>query len=110
MILPIKHKVDWKLLRQQNQTEINKDNIRKKAKYLTTTTKYEIKSFSLITKLPYEKNRPKHEPTLRYFHLLRQLANFMMRSDKLNRHDHSSYTEMTALSSNINVMDEDESK
>ena len=42
MILPIKHKVDWKILRQKNQTEINKDNIRKKVKDLTTTTKYEI--------------------------------------------------------------------
>ena len=28
MILPIKHKVDWKLIRQKNQTQINKDNIR----------------------------------------------------------------------------------
>ena len=34
----------------------------------------------------------------------------MMRSDKLNRHDHGSYTEMTAPSSNVNVTDEDESK
>ena len=34
----------------------------------------------------------------------------MMRSDKLNRHDHSGYTEMTAPSSNVNVTDEDESK
>ena len=29
MILPIKHKVDWKLIPQKNQTQINKDNIRK---------------------------------------------------------------------------------
>ena len=34
----------------------------------------------------------------------------MMRSDKFNRHDHGSYTKMTAPSSNINVTDEDESK
>ena len=34
----------------------------------------------------------------------------MMRSDKLNWHDHGSYTEMTARSSNVNVTDEDESK
>ena len=34
----------------------------------------------------------------------------MMRSDKLNRHDHGGYTEMTAPSSNVNVTDEDESK
>ena len=34
----------------------------------------------------------------------------MMRSDKLNRHDHGSYTEMTAPLSNVNVTDEDKSK
>ena len=34
----------------------------------------------------------------------------MMRSDKLNWHDHGSYTEMTAPSLNVNVTDEDESK
>ena len=34
----------------------------------------------------------------------------MMKSDQLNWHDHSSYAEKTALSSNINVTDEDESK
>ena len=34
----------------------------------------------------------------------------MMRSDQINRPDHSSYTEMTAPSSNVNVTDEDESK
>ena len=33
-----------------------------------------------------------------------------MRSDKLNRHDHGSYAEKTAPSSNVNVTDEDESK
>ena len=33
-----------------------------------------------------------------------------MRSDKLNRHDHGSYTEMTTSSLNVNVTDEDESK
>ena len=34
----------------------------------------------------------------------------MIRSDKLNRHDHGSYTEMTSPSSNVIVTDEDESK
>ena len=34
----------------------------------------------------------------------------MMRSDKFNRHDHGGYTEMTALSSNVDVTDEEESK
>ena len=28
MILPIKYEVDWELIRQQNQSQINKDNIR----------------------------------------------------------------------------------
>ena len=47
-----------------------------------------IKEFEKIEKLPYEKKRPKHEPTDRYFHLARQLTKFMMRSDNLNCHDH----------------------
>ena len=34
----------------------------------------------------------------------------MTRYDKLNWNDHGSYTEKTALSSNVNVTDEDESK
>ena len=34
----------------------------------------------------------------------------MMRSDQLNQHDHGSYTEMTAPSSNVNVTDKGESK
>ena len=29
MILQIKHTVDWELIRQQNQTQINEDNIHK---------------------------------------------------------------------------------
>ena len=33
-----------------------------------------IKEFEKIGKLPYEKKRPKHEPTHSYFHLLRQLV------------------------------------
>ena len=53
---------------------------------------------------------PKHEPTPKYIHIVRQLAKCMMRSDQLNWHDHGSYTEKTALSSNVNVIDEDELK
>ena len=34
----------------------------------------------------------------------------MMRYDNLNWHNHSSYTEITASSSNVNVTDEEESK
>ena len=69
-----------------------------------------IKEFEKIGKLPYEKKRPKHEPTHSYFHLVRQIAKCMMISDKLNRHDHGSYTEITPPSSNVNVTDKDESK
>ena len=69
-----------------------------------------IKDFEKSWKLPYDKKRPKNEPTPRYFQLVRQLAKCMMRSDKLNRHDHGSYTEMTAPSLNVNVIDEEESK
>ena len=68
------------------------------------------KEFEIVGKLPYEKKTSKHEPTPRYFHLVRQLAKCMMRSDKLNRHDNGSYIEMTDPSSNVNVKDEDESK
>ena len=51
-----------------------------------------FKEFEKIEKLPYEKKRPKHEPTDGYFHLARQLTKCMMRSDNLNWHDHSDYT------------------
>ena len=43
-----------------------------------------VKEFEKIEKLPYEKKRLKHEPTDSYFHLARQLAKCMMRSDNLN--------------------------
>ena len=43
-----------------------------------------VREFDKFEKLPYEKKRPKHEPTGRYFHLARQLAKCMMRSDTLN--------------------------
>ena len=69
-----------------------------------------IKEFEKIGKLSYEKRIPKYEPTPSYIHLVRQLAKCMMRYDQLNRHDHGSYTEKTAPSLNVNVMDEDESK
>ena len=64
-----------------------------------------IKEFEKMGKLPYEKKRLKNETTHSYFHLVRQLAKCMMRSDRLNRNDHGSYKEMTAPSSNINVND-----
>ena len=75
-------------------------------KYLSGIIKY----FEKIEKLPYEKKRPKHDPTDSYFHLSRQHAKCMMRYDNLNWYDHDGYTEMTAPSSDVNVTDEDESK
>ena len=69
-----------------------------------------IKEFEKIGKLPYEKRIPKHVPTPSYFHLVRQLDKCMIRSDQINRHDHGSYAEKTAPSSNVNVTEEDESK
>ena len=69
-----------------------------------------IKEFDKIEKLPYEKKRPKHDPTDSYFRLARHLAKCMMRSDNLNWHNYDGYTEMTAPSLNVNVTDKDESK
>ena len=69
-----------------------------------------IKDFEKIEKLLYDNNRPKHEPTDSYFHLVRQIVKCMMRSDKLNRHDHGSYAVNNALPSNVNATNEDESK
>ena len=69
-----------------------------------------IKDFDNIYKPPYEKKRPKHEPTDSYFNLARQLVKCMMRSDNLNWYNHGVYTEMTAPSLNVNVTDKDELK
>ena len=67
-----------------------------------------IKEFEKIGKLPYDKRIPKYEPTPSYFHLVRQLAKCMIRSDEHNHHVHGSYAEETAPSSNFNVTDKDE--
>ena len=64
-----------------------------------------IKEFEKIEKLPHEKKRPKDEPTDSYFHLARQLAKCMTRSDNLNWHNYGGYMEMTSLSLNINDTD-----
>ena len=69
-----------------------------------------IREFEKFEKLTYEKKRPKHEPTDRYFYPAIQIAKCMMRADTLNWNDYGGYTEMTASSSNINSTDEDESK
>ena len=59
-----------------------------------------IKESEKIGKLPYEKRIPKHEPSPRYFHLVRQLAKSMMSYDQLNRHDHGSYAKKLLLLQN----------
>ena len=63
----------------------------KKAKYAigNVSKKDGSKIIREFEKLPYEiyeKNRPKHEPTYRYFYLARQLAKFTMRAGALNLH------------------------
>ena len=55
-----------------------------------------MKEFEKIEKLPFEKKRPNHEPTDSYFHLSREIAKCMMRSDKLNWYNHGGYTKITA--------------
>ena len=67
-----------------------------------------IKEFEKIEKVPYEKKRPKHEPTDSYSHLARHLSKCMMRSDILNWYDHGGYMKSTAPSSNVHVTDEEE--
>ena len=69
-----------------------------------------IREFEKIEKLPYEKKRPKHEPTDSYFYLARQIAKCMMRAHALNWHGYGGYTEMTAPSLNVSFTDKDKSK
>ena len=69
-----------------------------------------IKEFEKFVKVPYVKRIPKHEPTSSYYHLVRFIAECMMRYNENNRHVYGSYAEETAPSSNVNVTDEDESK
>ena len=69
-----------------------------------------IKEFEKIGKVPYVKRIPKHEPTSSHYHLVRCIAECMMRSNEHNRHVHGSYAEETAPSSDVNVTDKEESK
>ena len=62
-----------------------------------------IKKFEKIEKLPYEKKRPKNEPTESYFHLARHLSKCMMRYNNLNWYDHGDCMKITAPYSNVNV-------
>ena len=51
-----------------------------------------IREFEKFEELPYEKKRPKHEPTDRYFYQEIQRVNCMMRDDALNWHGYGGYT------------------
>ena len=69
-----------------------------------------IKELGKIGMVPYVKMIPTHERTSSYYHLVRCITACIMRSAEHNWHVHRSYVEETALSLNVNVMDEDESK
>ena len=69
-----------------------------------------VKELEKVGKVPYVKRIPKHKPTSSYYHLVRCIAERIMRSDKHNRHVHGSYAEETSPPSNVNVTDEDKSK
>ena len=69
-----------------------------------------IWEFEKFENLPYEKKRPKNDPTDCYFYLANQIEKCMMRSDTLNRHNCGGYTEMNSQSLNVDYIDEDESK
>ena len=53
-----------------------------------------IRGFENIPYEIYEKKRPKHDPTDRYFYISRQLVKCMMRVDALNSHGYPERTEM----------------
>ena len=92
----------------QDQSRVDKI---KKAKYAIGNVSEKdlskiIREFEKSEKLPYGKKRHKHEPTESYFHLAREIAKCMTRSDKLNWYGHGSYTKITA----VNVTNKSESK
>ena len=69
-----------------------------------------IKEFLKIVKVPYVKSIPKHEPTSSYFHIVVCLGECMMRCGGNNHHVHDGYEKEMDPSSEVNDMDEDESK
>ena len=56
------------------------------------------------------KRIPKHDHASRYYHIVGCIAECMLRCGEGNQHVHGDYTEDTDLSSNVNDMDEEESK
>ena len=51
----------------------------------------QIKEFENFVKVPHLKKAPKHDSTLRYFHLVAGLGKCMMRSGENNHHVHDGY-------------------
>ena len=96
-------------------TRLKKGRKNKKARYaIGNVSKKDLskisKEFDKIGKVPYVKRIPRHETTSGCFHLVRCIAKCMMISDEHNWHVHGRYAEETVPSSNVNVMEEDESK
>ena len=69
-----------------------------------------IKESGKIFKVPYLKKIHKHEPTSSYSHLVVCLGDFMMKFGENNHHVHNGYEEEMDPSSDVNDIDEDESK
>ena len=66
-----------------------------------------IKEFENFVKVPHLKKKPKHEPTLSYFHLVECLRNCMMISGENNHHVHDGYGKEMDPSSDVKDADED---
>ena len=66
-----------------------------------------ISEFEKLLYECYEKKRPKHGSTERYFYLERWIAKCTMIDDALNLHVYPVRTEMTAPSLHVFSMDED---
>ena len=56
-----------------------------------------IKEFEKIVKVPYVKRIPKHEPTTSYYHLVRCIAECMLRCGEDNHHVNSGYADDVAF-------------
>ena len=64
----------------------------------------------LVSKIPFVKRIPKHDPTSSYYHLVSCIAECMLIPDEYNQHVHGGYSEETTPSLNVNDTDKDESK
>ena len=87
----------------------------KKARYAIVNVRMKdlsniIKKIENIVKVPYVKRTPKHEPTSRYYHLVRCVTECMLICGEDDQHVHGGYVEETAPLLNVNDTDKDESK